>query len=237
MVFVSAKAQTDTTRIWLTRQLKETSNIDSAVYRANVYKVDTLWQRHEFYLSGRLYSRAHFLDKELRKRHGSYVKYFENGTVQDSSFYQDNLTSAEYLFYSNGQKMKEAIYDKGKLKSEVTWDQEGKVQDKVFSKVEREARFPGGPGAWLDYLRENLKGRTPKKDKAPKGTYTVRVQFLVDKEGNVTQVQAIDVPPLCPSCGVEAVRVVSQSPKWMPAVQNARNVIYQAIQHITFTVE
>jgi periplasmic protein TonB len=108
--------------------------------------------------------------------------------------------------------------------------------DKVFTKVEKEAKFPGGPEAWRKFLERNLNANVAADDGAPAGNYTVKVQFIVDKEGNISQVQAIDVPRACPSCGPEAVKVIKRGPKWDPAVQNGRNVIYQAIQFITFQV-
>jgi periplasmic protein TonB len=108
--------------------------------------------------------------------------------------------------------------------------------DKVFTKVEKEAKFPGGPDAWRKFLERNLNANVAADDGAPAGNYTVKVQFIVDKEGNISQVQAIDVPRACPSCGPEAVKVIKRGPKWDAAVQNGRNVIYQAIQFITFQV-
>ncbi len=108
--------------------------------------------------------------------------------------------------------------------------------DKVFTKVEKEAKFPGGPGAWSKYLERNLNAQVASDDGAAVGNYTVKVQFIVDKEGAISNVTAIEVPKACPSCGPEAVKVIKRGPKWDPAVQNGRNVIYQAIQHITFQV-
>ncbi len=108
--------------------------------------------------------------------------------------------------------------------------------DKVFTKVEKEAKFPGGPEAWRRFLERNLNANVAADDGAPTGNYTVRVQFIVDKEGNISNVSALDPPKACPSCGPEAVKVIKRGPKWDPAVQNGRNVIYQAIQHITFQV-
>lgn len=108
--------------------------------------------------------------------------------------------------------------------------------DKVFTKVEKEAKFPGGTEGWRKYLERNLNANVAADDGAPTGNYTVRVQFIVDKEGNISNVSAIEVPKACPSCGPEAVKVIKRGPKWEPAVQNGRNVIYQAVQHITFQV-
>jgi len=108
--------------------------------------------------------------------------------------------------------------------------------DKVFTKVEKEAKFPGGMEGWKRYLERNLNANVAADDGAPPGNYTVKVQFIVDKEGGISNVQAIEVPKTCPSCGPEAVKVIKKGPKWEPAVQNGRNVIYQAIQYVTFQV-
>jgi protein TonB len=108
--------------------------------------------------------------------------------------------------------------------------------DKVFTKVEKEAKFPGGMEGWKRYLERNLDAQVASNDGAPTGNYTVKVQFIVDKQGNISNVQAIEVPKACPSCGPEAVKVIKKGPKWEPAVQNGRNVIYQAIQFVTFQV-
>jgi protein TonB len=108
--------------------------------------------------------------------------------------------------------------------------------DKVFTKVEKEAKFPGGMDGWKRYLERNLNANVAADDGAPPGNYTGKVQFIVDKEGGISNVQAIEVPKACPSCGPEAVKVIKKGPKWEPAVQNGRNVIYQAIQYVTFQV-
>ena len=108
--------------------------------------------------------------------------------------------------------------------------------DKVFTKVEKEAKFPGGPEGWRKYLERNLDANVAANDGAPTGNYTVKVQFIVDKTGAISNVQAIEVPKACPSCGPEAVKVIKKGPAWEPAVQNGRNVIYQAIQFVTFQV-
>ena len=50
--------------------------------------------------------------------------------------------------------------------------------DKVFTKVEKEAKFPGGPDGWKRYLERNLNSSTPVDNGAPPGLYTVTVLFL-----------------------------------------------------------
>jgi protein TonB len=106
--------------------------------------------------------------------------------------------------------------------------------DKEFKTVQIEAKFPGGPGAWQKYLERNLNSNVPVDNGAPPGNYTVVVSFLVDKGGNISEVQALNDPGY--GTASEAVRVIKKGPAWTPAVQNGRNVIYRQKQSITFQV-
>lgn len=106
----------------------------------------------------------------------------------------------------------------------------------VFTKVEKEAQFPGGPDGWRRYLERNIDANIAADEGAPVGQYTVRVQFIVDKTGNISDIKAIEIPKHCPGCEAEAIRVIKRGPRWEPAIQNGRAVIFQAVQVITFQV-
>ncbi len=106
--------------------------------------------------------------------------------------------------------------------------------DKEFKVVQIQAQFPGGGSAWNRFLEKNLRAEVPVDNGAPAGLYTVTVSFLVDKDGNISEVKAENSPGYGTS--EEAVRVIKKGPKWIPAVQNGRNVIYRQKQNITFQV-
>ena len=105
--------------------------------------------------------------------------------------------------------------------------------DKVFTSVQIEAEFPGGPSAWKRYLERNLNQNVPSENGAPPGKYTVILNFQVDKNGNVSDIQADSGPY---GTKEEAIRVIKKGPPWKPAVQNGHNVAYRAKQAITFVV-
>jgi protein TonB len=107
--------------------------------------------------------------------------------------------------------------------------------DKEFKVVQIQAQFPGGNEAWRRFLERNLNNQTPTDNGAPAGKYTVTVSFLVDKEGNISEVKAENNPGYGTS--EEAVRVIKRGPQWKPAIQNGRNVIFRQKQNITFIVE
>ena len=106
--------------------------------------------------------------------------------------------------------------------------------DKTFTKVEIESEYPGGPAAWLRYLNKNFRYPDEAVNNEIQGT--VVVQFIVDKEGNVSDVSAISGPT---DGGLrdEAVRVIKKSGKWTPAVQNGRQVKSYKKQPIVFKLE
>ena len=106
--------------------------------------------------------------------------------------------------------------------------------DKTFTKVEIESEYPGGAAAWQRYLNRNLRYPQEAIDNEIQGA--VVVQFIVDKEGNVSDVSAISGPS---EGGLrdEAVRVIKKSGKWTPAVQNGRQVKSYKKQPIVFKLE
>ena len=112
--------------------------------------------------------------------------------------------------------------------------QKNEFEGEVFT-VQVEARFPGGTEAWRRFLERNLKAETPLDNGAPAGTYSVVVSFLVDKEGNISEVKALTDPGY--GIAAEAVRTIQRGPKWIPTLQNGRNVIYRQKQLITFQVQ
>src|SRR5574343_5391 len=106
--------------------------------------------------------------------------------------------------------------------------------DKIFTVVQISAEFPGGLPAWAKYLERNLNRDLPVENGAPPGKYTVVVSFIVAKDGSISDVVAENDPGY--GTKNEAVRVITRGPKWKPAVQNGRNVIYRHKQSITFMV-
>ncbi len=106
--------------------------------------------------------------------------------------------------------------------------------DKVFTVVQIAAEFPGGISGWTRYLERTLNRDLPVENGAPPGKYTVIVSFIVSKDGSISDVTAENDPGY--GTKGEAVRVIQKGPKWKPAVQNGRNVIYRHKQSVTFQV-
>jgi len=104
--------------------------------------------------------------------------------------------------------------------------------DKTFTKVEIESDYPGGQAAWQRYLLKTLRYPQEAQDNEIQGT--VVVQFIVDKAGTVSSVEALSGPN---ELREEAVRVIKKSGTWTPAVQNGRQVKSYKKQPIVFRLE
>lgn len=107
-------------------------------------------------------------------------------------------------------------------------------EDKIFTKVEIEAAFPGGESAWTRYVtREIQKNIDELTESGESGT--CRVRFVVDKEGNVSDVEALTMKRT--KLAEVAVNAIRKGPKWTPAQQNGRYVKAFREQPITFTIQ
>lgn len=100
----------------------------------------------------------------------------------------------------------------------------------IFERVEIEAEFPGGVNKWRQYLERNLRV----DNDIPEGTYAVLIQFVVDTEGNISDVIALTNHGY--GMEDEAMRVIKRGPKWNPAIQNGRQVKAYRKQLITFQI-
>jgi len=106
--------------------------------------------------------------------------------------------------------------------------------DGRFIPIEKEAEYPGGVQAWVRYLQKNL--RAPEAALNDVGQGRVVVRFVVDKDGNVSEVEAISGPEQN-GMREEAVRVIKKSGKWVPALQNGRYVKTVKVQPVIFEID
>lgn len=102
-----------------------------------------------------------------------------------------------------------------------------------WTKVEIDASFPGGQQAWARFLNKNLRAPDDAVNNNISGQ--VVVQFVVDKDGNVSDVEAISGPEQG-GLREEAIRVIRKSGKWTPALQNGRYVKAYRKQPVIFQI-
>lgn len=94
------------------------------------------------------------------------------------------------------------------------------AQNDVYDQPEVQAQFVGGQQAFREWLMENVV--YPKEAQVRQLRGRVIVQFVIDKEGNVTSptiLKSID-----PILDKAALKLVKKMPKWIPGTVAGRPV-------------
>lgn len=137
----------------------------------------------------------------------------------------------------------EGVKDEGLLNAPPVVDKGTQVvevkpvedENKIFEKVEIEASV--NLAQWRRHLENQLQRYiedAASSGMAP-GTYTVNVRFLVEKDGSIADVRALNDPGY--GLGKGAVDVVKRGPKWSPGEQNGKKVRSYHTQPITFMIQ
>ncbi|MDH5382609.1 MAG: energy transducer TonB, partial [Cyclobacteriaceae bacterium] len=106
----------------------------------------------------------------------------------------------------------------------------GETTDEIFTIVEDPAMPEGGYESFYKYIQTNMLYPETARNNNIEGR--VFIQFVVDTDGSITQVQA--VKGIGAGCDEEAIRVISGSPKWKPAYQRGITVKQRIVLPITF---
>ncbi len=198
------------------------------------------------------------------KKNAVWEEWDTLGRKTDSVFYQKGirLKYAKWYYYTNHEKRsygkssfritdslantfdEEFYSDSGVLRSQINfigqtgiWKhfKDGNTTlDTVYSREEREAEFPGGNQAWSRYLERTLGGFDPAYNGAKPGKYKVIVRFIVDKDGNISEVKA--ETNFGHKMESTVIKMIERGPKWVPASQFGRPVKAYRRQPVTFIV-
>lgn len=94
------------------------------------------------------------------------------------------------------------------------------AEDIPFVVVEKMPEFPGGMKALLEFLAKNTKYPQSAAETGIQGT--VYLSFVVEKDGNVSNIKTLR--GIGGGCNLEAERVLSMMPKWKPGNQFGKPV-------------
>lgn len=105
--------------------------------------------------------------------------------------------------------------------------------DKIYDTPETMPEYPGGMEAMASFLSENIV--YPEKAQEKEISGRVMVQFVIEKDGSVTEVKVMrSVDPLLDA---EATRVVKAMPKWKPGTVSGKPVRVRYMLPIVFKMK
>ncbi len=108
-------------------------------------------------------------------------------------------------------------------------------EPEIYTVVEESAEFPGGVSALKKYLTDKLQYPERAKEEAISGK--IYLQFVVSKEGTISNVMLKRGLPGCPECDAEAIRLIKAMPKWKPGKNNGKPVDSYFSLPVTFKID
>ncbi len=216
----------------------EPVDIKKAAYFLRVRQLgDSNWEWMYYNIYGPRVKLEHYKDTKRAIKNGNFVYYFPKGTIDSLGNYVNDQPDGEWRFLdAKEQLIRKKTYSNGVLLSDSSFTPKNDpAPSKKYEKKpgEIESEYPGGQSGWARFLNKNL--HYP--DRAINNTVQgeVSVQFIVDKEGNVTD-PAINKSVEYP-LDEEALRMMSICGKWTPAVQDGRLVRSYKRQPIIFKLD
>ena len=141
--------------------------------------------------------------------------------VPDEEVIEDDIDVDLDVDVTEDAVIEEVVFEEAPEEEEV---------EEVFTIVEDQPEYPGGMPAFYKFIGKNLKYPSQARRMGIEGK--VFVQFVVGKDGKISEVQVIK--GIGAGCDEEAKRVIESSPKWKAGKQRGRAVKVRMILPITF---
>lgn len=105
--------------------------------------------------------------------------------------------------------------------------------ESVFKVVETMPKFPGGIAGLMKYLARSIKYPVIAQENKEQGR--VILKMIVGKDGSISNIEVLR--SISASLDAEAIRVVSNMPKWEPGLQRGQAVAVEYTLPITFKLQ
>lgn len=111
---------------------------------------------------------------------------------------------------------------------------EEKPDSKTAQRVaERMPAFPGGQAALMQYLARSVKYPTIAQKNKEQGR--VLIQMVIGKDGNISDIEVIK--GVSPTLDAEAIRVISNMPRWEPGMDKGKAIAVKFTVPVTFRLQ
>ncbi len=168
------------------------------------------------------------------KGNGIQFTWYPGGTISSKGrWINDTLRNGLWVYYHQNGEVKANVTYAGDQATIACFDDKGIALPNADC-VEREAEFPGEISGWIKFLTKTLNPKVPVNEKAPAGVYTVYALFIVTKDGELKDIEALT--NIGYGMEKEVIRVLKKSPKWIPARQYGKFVNAYHIQPVSFQV-
>ena len=193
----------------------QNSNLKKAILQLsdNVYEIIET-KKQDTIIIGTLSS----VEPEIKN--GDFKFYYEDGSLQTEGSYIQNYPSGIWTYYDkNGNILKEVDY--GRAIQFLIGDTLVKTEDTFFV-VEDMPKFEGkSSDNFRLYIQKSLVYPIYALHKGAQGR--VFIQMTINEKGDVCNVKVVRGAEYL-DLNMEAIRVVSESPKWTPGKQRGKEI-------------
>ena len=158
-------------------------------------------------------------------------RYVENKLYWENPFKNRKPHGNFIVYWENGKIKRKDEYVEGKFIKGICFDETG--AEIPFYEFEKMPEFPGGIEKLYEYLSSNL--AYPKDARKLGIEGSVIISFKIDKDGSITKVELKS--SVFKSLDEEAVRVVTNMPKWEPAMIDRKPVWFYYTLPVRFALE
>lgn len=175
------------------------------------------------------------------KKEGLWIDYNDKGAIRDSVEYHEGMALMCTGFYDlplSHQKLITVDDVVNNMFYTTLYHANGNVLSKeaipedytnVYMNDDTLCSFPGGPEVWQRYITKTLISHIDDFTDADYGTVLLR--FMVDTDGNVTDVRPLTMKTS--SLAMVGVNAIVKGPKWIPAEHDGKKVKTLRIQPLT----
>lgn len=178
---------------------------------------------------GELQMIQHFSNKKLN---GKTTEYFPDGMKKlEIDYVNDKKEGLHLGWWPNGQLKRKDSYANNEFKEGACYSSTGK--DTAHFPFQVMPMFPGGMDSLRKFLNRNI--RYPKEERLNETQGTVRVVFIVDKDGTIINPE-LSVS-ISPGLDKEALRVVKAMPNWKPGLMDGEPAKFRYILPVVFVLQ
>lgn len=202
---------------------------------------------------------AGYACKKMMIKTSAYTRryYYSDALHSDTNYYRD-VTVGHYNDYVHATNGSISLWTEAERSYGIEKDScikvvQESVDDHIFdlpnlprkdlstAKLYIPPRFPGKENAFKLYLEKNLDhDLAAKYVKIPKGEQevndTVKVLFYVEEDGSVSKIEALNKKEMPSALVKEAIRVVGDSPRWIPGSVYGEKIRQPIRQNVVFAV-
>lgn len=200
-------------KVYFTEDFKELPSADNAIYYTIYEDSQEGTLRTTYYLDNTLFSKDHFSNYKKRILNGTSEKWYKNGAKEMLAIYtKGKQEGIQTRYFENGQVKRTENYNNGEFVGGKCFDENG--TEIAFFPYYVKPEFPGGINEFYKYVGKNFK--TPNNAKGK-----INVGFVVEIDGSLKDF--IILEGLNYHMNVEALRVLFNSPLWIPGKVDGRD--------------